>query len=332
MSVDTMLHDAFEAIPPQLNPHADDGIEHLRQWVREYGLITASTAAQRFERAEFGRFAAMTYPTADRSGIGIIADWFAWLFLLDDQLDDGIVGKDRDAAAALLGAILGVLQGSPADPGAPAIVSCLADLWSRTTADTDDVWRKRFVDHVVAGGMAAVWEADNRVNGVVPTEASYIDKRRHTGAIYVCMDLIEIVEHVVLPDEVHSSPAFTAALDAASDVVCWTNDLYSLDKETALGEHHNLVTVSMHERGISEAEATDLTASRIADRLQEYLRYEPAVLAAWPAHRRELEAYLAGMRSWMRGNFDWSAGTRRYLDSPDPADYLESRIVRQEVG
>jgi hypothetical protein len=41
--------------------------------------------------------------------------------------------------------------------------------------------------------------------------------------------------------------------------------------------------------------------------------------------------YLAGMRSWMRGNLDWSASTRRYRDAVrnygDPAEYLETVLV-----
>jgi Terpene synthase family 2, C-terminal metal binding len=326
------LDDAFEAVPPQLNPHVGHAVEHLGRWVLDHGLLSGPAARQRFERAGFGRFAAMTYPAADRSGIEIVADWFAWLFLLDDQLDDGLVGKDRGETAALGASILAVLEGSTVDPGSPAIVRSLADLWSRTTATAGTAWRERFVDHMVAGAMAAAWEADNRIRGVIPTEASYIDKRRHTGAIYVCMDLVEIVEHVELPAEVYHSPVFTAALDAACDVVCWTNDLYSLDKETALGEHHNLVTVSMHERGLGTTDAVNLTARRIAARLRAYSEYEPAVLAAWPGYQDEINASLAGMRSWMRGNFDWSSGTRRYLDSPDPAGYLEPHIVREEVG
>jgi hypothetical protein len=45
-----------------------------------------------------------------------------------------------------------------------------------------------------------------------------------------------------------------------------------------------------------------------------------------------VSAYLAGMRSWMRGNLDWSARTRRYRDSLRHHDYLESTLVDQSGG
>lgn len=333
------LQEVFKALPAQVNPHVQAAIRHLDRWVAEHGLIKRTAARQRFDQANFGGFAAVTYPTANEADLGLIADWFAWLFLLDDQLDDGLLGRDSDRTGALMTAIFDVLNG-PGDgsnvdssSSAPAIVTSLADLWRRTAPAASPTWRRRFVDHVVAGGLAACWEAANRVRGVIPDEESYVENRRHTGAIYVCMDLIEIVEHIDLPAAVYESEPFARALRAACDVVCWTNDLYSWDKETTLGEYHNLVTVSRHARGLSQAEAVDLTVRRIAEQVLEFLAHEPKALAAWPAAAAEVSACLAGMRSWMRGNLDWSADTRRYRDAlrrnGDPADYLEAALVDQ---
>jgi hypothetical protein len=323
------LWDAFAAVPPQLNPHAAAASRHLDRWVVEHRLIGRSVARERFDRADFGWFAAITYPTANESDLALVADWFAWLFLLDDQLDDGLLGRDTDRTGELMGAIFNVLDGLGARPGAPSIVTSLDDLWRRTVPTTSPAWRRRFVGHVVAGGVAASWEANNRVRGTIPDEESYVENRRHTGAIYVCMDLIEIVEHLDVAAEVYDSAPFARVLDAACDVVCWTNDLYSLDKETSLGEYHNLVTVTQHARGLSQAEAIQVVAGRIIERLREYLAWEPEALASGP--HWSVAPYLAGMRSWMRGNLDWSASTRRYRDAlrdnGSPAEYLEAVLV-----
>jgi hypothetical protein len=43
---------------------------------------------------------------------------------------------------------------------------------------------------------AGTWVAGTRIAGVVPDEATYIGKRRHTGAIQVCVDLAEIVQDI----------------------------------------------------------------------------------------------------------------------------------------
>ncbi len=331
------LMTVFEAIPDELNPYVDTAIRHLDRWVVEQGVIVAPAAKDRFEHANFGWFAAATYPTASEADLALVADWFVWLFLLDDQLDDGLLGKNPERAGALMTMIFDVLHGPVDRPelgaDAPTIVTSLADLWQRTAASASSAWRRRFVDHVMAGGAAACWEADNRVRGVVPDEATYIQKRRHTGAIYVCMDLIEIVENIDLPAEIYDHEPFAGLLRAACDVVGWTNDLYSLDKETSMGEHHNLVAVIQHKRALSRAEAIESVTHLIGERVRDFLREEPAVHAAWPTCSAEVSGYLAGMRSWMRGNLDWSATTRRYRDTLrhrlDPTRYLEAGVVEQ---
>ncbi|CRK61654.1 FIG01123361: hypothetical protein [Alloactinosynnema sp. L-07] len=321
------LWSVFEAIAPRVNPHAATAIAQLDRWVAEQGLVVRPRARERFAQADFGWFAAVTYPTADADTLALVADWFAWLFLLDDQLDDGLLGRDPERTAEFMGEMFGVLNGLPPTPGAPTIITALADLWRRSAESASDTWRRRFVDHVIAGGLAARWESDNRCGGVVPAVESYVDKRPHTGAVYVCMDLIELAERIDIPAEVYDSEPFAAALRAACDVVGWVNDLYSLDKETSMGEYHNLVSVTAHERGLDMAEAAAVATERTSDRVLEFLRLERLAERAWPT--ADVRAYLDGMRSWMRGNLDWSATTRRYRDAA--TDYLERGLV-ESIG
>lgn len=319
---------AVRVIPYRLNPHAEAATRQLDRWVAEHGLISRPAARERFDRARFAWFAALTYPTASEPDLALVADWFAWLFLLDDQLDDGRLGRDPDRTGVVLGAIGAVLLGRPVPAGAPPLVTALDELWGRTLPLAGPSWRRRFLEHMAAGGAAAGWEAGNRVRGTIPDERSYVENRRHTGAIYVCMDLIEIVERIDVPPPVYAGEPFATVLRAACDVVCWTNDLYSLDKENSLGEFHNLVTVVHHAGGLDRDAAAGEVVDRIIARLHVYFTLEPVALATAGAHTAEVSAYLAGMRSWMRGNLDWSASTRRYRDRlPDNGDYLEPDLV-----
>jgi Terpene synthase family 2, C-terminal metal binding len=335
MSADRVaaMVEAFDAIPPELNPHVEAATRHLNEWVVEHRLIGRDSARDRFYQADFGWFAAVTYPTANEADLGLIADWLAWLFFLDDHLDDGVLGRDPDRAGVFRRTSIDMLNGLRPDPSAPSIVTSLDDLWQRTLPAATPTWRQRFTEHVLAGGVSACWEANNRVRGTVPSEPDYVMHRRNTGAIYMCMDLIDIAEHIDVPAQMYDNEAFAKALEAACDVVCWTNDLYSLDKETSLGEYHNLVTIIQHNRGLEQAEAIGVTADLITERLGEYLDYEPLVRRECVGWTAEVEAYLAGMRSWMRGNLDWSANTRRYRDTlrnnGNQVDYLESMLINR---
>jgi hypothetical protein len=138
------------------------------------------------------------------------------------------------------------------------------------------------------------------------------------------MDLIEPVNGIDLPSDVLRDTLFQRALGAACDVVCWTNDLYSAQKEADLREHHNLVLITEHIEQVSRARAFAEVARETVAELDNFLALEPQVLAAWPEHGEQLRKYLNGMRSWMRGNYDWSRRTKRYaLDAAGPADYIE---------
>jgi Terpene synthase family 2, C-terminal metal binding len=328
------LHSPF---PRQVNQHVEQARAQVTQWVDRSGLVRREPARKRFEKADFGWFAAVVYPRADGPRLDLMADWFAWLFLVDDQLDDGGFGRDLGRVGQVVGHMREVLENpgaaAAADPDVPTAISSLAGLWKRTAAGMSAAWCRRFVRHLVEClETAAVWEAGNRVTGTVPDEAAYVAKRRHTGAIYVCMDLIDVVERIDVPPEVYESPRFTAALDAACDVVVWTNDVYSLEKERSVGEVHNLVYIVEHHRALDRAAALAHVCAAVATETERYLASELELLMAFPAHAEVLAPYAAGMRSWMRGNLDWSRSTRRY--QPDdqregsrPSEYLEAMVI-----
>ncbi|HEV3169060.1 MAG TPA: hypothetical protein VGZ32_01900 [Actinocrinis sp.] len=312
--------------PPGRNPHGDAARAHLDRWVREQRLVVQPAAARRFAEADFAGFAALTHPTIDEVALCLIADWFAWLFLLDDQLDDGFIGYDPRQVNALVVGIMEVLD-SPGDHGprpyyAP-LIAALANLWSRTAPEATAAWRQRFTAHILAAGAAALWEADNRAVGLVPDPSVYIEKRRHTGAIYVCMDLVEVLHGIDVPDDAYADGTFQAALAAACDVVCWTNDLYSVDKERALGEYHNLVYVVEHHLELDRAQAATRVAADIHKRVEDYLDDEQRLLDRVDCPR-EVEVCLGAMRAWMRGNLDWSARTPRYGPTGPGHDDLEA--------
>ncbi|WP_369172886.1 terpene cyclase [Streptomyces sp. R28] len=336
------IPELFCPFPHRVNPHAEQARRHLSHWVGTVGLIQRESARRRFEHADFGWFASVVYPTADEDRIALMADWFAWLFLVDDQLDDGDFGRDTEHAARVVAGMRAVLES--ADHGAaaarrtdlPTAVSSLADLWRRTAPGMPAPWRHRFVRHLEEClTAAAVWEAGNRVRGVVPEEDDYIANRRHTGAIYVCMDLVEVVERLEVPVGVYDSEEFQEALDAACNVVCWTNDIYSLEKERSLGEVHNLVYVVLHHRGLDGRRAMSHVCEVTSAETRRFLALEERLLRRHPEHSGVLVPYVRGMRTWIRGNLDWSSRTKRYraqpgASVPQPASYLEQDLVVAE--
>ncbi|ROQ73577.1 Germacrene A synthase [Streptomyces sp. ADI92-24] len=333
--VESELPDIYCPFPQRTNPHVGHVRAHLDSWTRNTGLVHRDSARERFEQADFGAFVGMVYPTADSKNLDLVADWFVWLFLVDDQLDDGHLGRSPDRVRSVVELMRCVVDGSgtPADEELPAAVVALVDLWERTVPAAAPQWRRRFTYHLMKYlTTATTWEAGNRADGVVPPEATYIEKRRHTGAIHVCMDLIEIVAGIEAPESIHNDPRFIIALEASCNVVCWANDVYSYEKEQVLGEIHNLVHLVRHHRGYGKQQSLDHVCAEIAAETERFLAAEAELLTAYPQLNWMLKPYLDGMRSWMRGNLDWSRQTPRYNPADvsqykEPEQYLEATVL-----
>ncbi|MFG2432258.1 terpene cyclase [Streptomyces sp. NPDC048590] len=323
--------------PSRTNPHVGHTREHLDEWTRRTGLVHRESARERFEHADFGAFVGMVYPTANAEHLDLVADWFVWLFLVDDQLDDGHLGhtpeRVRDVVERMRAVVEGSGPGPEGDKEAPAALVALADLWERTIPQAAPHWRTRFAWHLMRYlTTATTWEAGNRAEGVVPAEATYIANRRHTGAIHVCMDLIEIVTGTGAPESVHNDARFITALEASCNVVCWANDVYSYEKEQVLGEIHNLVHLVRHHRGYGKQQALEHVCAEIATETRRFLAAEAELLSLHPDLGGLLVPYLDGMRSWMRGNLDWSRQTPRYNPAEvgqyaEPEAYLEESVL-----
>lgn len=322
--------------PAQTSPHLGQVRVHLRRWAHDMGLVHSPTAGLRFDSADFGLLAALVFPHASRTHLELTADWFAWAFLVDDHMDTGRLGLDHLRPQETFRRAYAILRHPgttvATEPGGPTLLSALADLWARTTADTTAAWQRRFVTDLVAClDTMAGWETHNRILGVVPDQDAYIDKRRHTGGIYPFMDLIPLTHQSELPAEVYDSSAFQAALDAAGNVVVWTNDVYSRHNEHSGGETHNLISVVAHHQKLDRQAALAQVCAMIGKETDVYLGHERRLLGTFPELADVLGPYTAGLRAWMRGNLDWSARTGRYRRPlGDPAAYLEPALVEAE--
>ncbi|MEU9763564.1 terpene cyclase [Streptomyces sp. NPDC047985] len=335
--MDSELPDIYCPFPQRTNPHVAHTRSHLDAWIRNTGLVHRDSAMERFEQADFGAFVGMVYPTADAERLDLVADWFVWLFLVDDQLDDGHLGRSpervRDVVAVMRSVIEGKGTGTTPDEELPAAVVALVDLWERTTPNAAAHWRARFGWHLTEYlTTTTTWEAGNRAAGVVPSEETYIARRRHTGAIHVCMDLIEIVAGIEAPESIHNDSRFITALEASCNVVCWANDVYSYEKEQVLGEIHNLVHLVRHHRGYDKRKALEHVCAETDRETRRFLAAEAELLSSYPQLSGILLPYLDGMRSWMRGNLDWSRQTPRYNPADvgqyeEPEEYLEATVL-----
>jgi 5-epi-alpha-selinene synthase len=99
----------------------------------------------------------------------------------------------------------------------------------------------------------------------------------------------------------------------------YVNDLFSYQKEVLWnGTPCNLVRVLMHNESLSFDEAVGEIVAMVNGHVQRFIELERSLPSFEPTIADEVDAYLTGMRDWMRGNVEFSLASGRYRapDSP----------------
>ncbi|MQY10904.1 Pentalenene synthase [Streptomyces sp. RB5] len=321
-------------LPRRTHPDAARIDAHIITWGQRVDLIRTETAARHFRKAGFGRFAASVYPRAIR--LPLASEWQLLNWVIDDTLDEGYAAlpeAERETLARELMAQL-TTDLSPTPPTGP-LAAALGELWQRTAGAMSPAWRHRFTAHY-RDWLAATL----RQHQPVPRTdlVSYIRRRRLNSGCEMSFDLIEPANEYEVPADVVASDAYTLVRYAANNVVSWTNDLYSIRKEAARGDHDHLAAVLLARSpsdGWDEAmaEATAMVTAHTQDFLaaSEDLRAMRHLFGLNKQAWTEVEASLDDLALWISGSLHWHQWSPRYHQvDPAPAgeipDYLEPHL------
>ncbi|MGW3228724.1 terpene synthase family protein [Kitasatospora sp. NPDC001095] len=319
MSRDLVMPTLNCPFPRREHPGAADAEKAALAWLTTRGIPVGSSQLGVHLASLFGAFAAMTYPDVAPDRLALAAKWLGWLFVFDDlHLDENPGAVNATAMANVMIPTLAVLtpphipptqaaaRGPERDPLSRALQELLEEFARCGTPTqmrrlTDDLALALFSAHLEAGA----WTAARRV----PDLAEYRITRQHSGAVFPCLTLIDILSGYEVPSHEFHHPQVQALRGSASNVITWSNDLFSSVKEARRSEFAiNLPTVLRH-HGHSAQEALDHTARLHNEEVDTYLELEAQALN-WASP--ELRRYLDGLRAWMQGNHYWSLESGRY--------------------
>lgn len=302
--------------PAAINPQATEAQQATVTWARRLRLLQRDAAYRRLHRLQYGMLMARAYPSAAPEILQIVTDWSTWLFLLDDQCDEAGMGRDPDQLARLHTQFLTILQGMPPGKDAAPLVHALWDLHTRILAHAPEGWQGRFRRSVEQYFTANVWEATNRSQGRIPDVASYCAMRLFTSAVYPCLLLIELTEGLRLPAEVCNHPDLQRLAMMTNNVISWSNDIVSLEKELRQGDVHNLALILSHARKLSLQAAVNHVGALHNAEVDAFIALAQRLPSFTPLIDADLQRYVSGMRFWMRANLDWSLSAVRYQALP----------------
>jgi hypothetical protein len=313
MTQDIIVPIIYCPFPSTINAHVDALQQHTLGWVQQFKLVSDESAWQHLKKSQFHRLAARAYPNAPLERLTIIADWNIWLFILDDQCDEWGFGKHPEQLAILHNRCLEILLGATPTTEDVALVHAIYNIRTRIETLMSLSWLIRFSQSVAEYFEAIKWEAENRQKDIWPDIETYIRMRPYTGGLLTDIDLIELSESIVFPLAIRKHSCIGALIELTNNVVCWSNDIISLQKENKHHDRHNLVLVLKHHYAITLQTAIEQVNQMIENAVHRFIELEQSLSDSEIKNNEDVQRLIGIMQAWMRGNLDWSSESERYM-------------------
>ncbi|GHH65482.1 terpene synthase [Streptosporangium violaceochromogenes] len=327
--------------PIRTSPHLDATRRYAVGWARRMGMFDSLPGVElgalwderRFIGFDFAHCAAMIHADAAPEQLELSADWLAWGTYGDDYFPV-VYGATRDLVAAKLcndrlSTFMPLDAGAAPEPLNP-IERGLADLWRRTAGPMSEHARRRFRTAVEEMTASWLWELGNQAQHRIPDPIDYIEMRRRTFGSDMTMSLARLAYDDVIPAEIYHTRVMRELDTAAQDYACFTNDLFSYQKEIEFeGELHNIVLVVENFLGVDRLRARDVVADLMTARMRQFEHIVVNDLSALfddfsldEAARAILTRHADDLKEWMSGILEWHRRCARYTE----AELRRSRI------
>ncbi|MBW8686939.1 terpene synthase family protein [Chitinophaga rhizophila] len=309
------LHCPFEA---KISPFVHEIDRHTASWLQEFNLLQTDEAYDRFRRYKFAWMTARTYPDADLAFLCTANDLNTWLFVLDDLLDhvtpDTAGYREKGYLQQVITDFVRVLRyDQSVDRSVNPVLAALSDFWNNMRPLSSVSWQCQFTLSLKATFEAAVWEAENAKLRRHPSVFQYMQMRPFFSGANLGTDMLEVAAGTYLPVFVLQNEQFQKLVDLARRAVCWANDLFSLSKELAHGDEHNLVVVIGHEQQITLEEAIAQTAAIHNQEIAMFNQLRTQLPSFGLPIDSAIQRHVDALGTMVRGFMDWSIyDTARY--------------------
>jgi germacradienol/geosmin synthase len=329
----------YMPFPIRTSPHLDEARERAVVWARKVGLFDSVPGVERggvwneerFRGYDLVHCGAMIHADATPDELDLSGDWLSWGTYGDDYFPVAFGAARNLPAAKLCNERLSLFM--PLDAGATPppetpLERGLADLWRRTAGPMSEDSRRQFRKAVEDMTASWVWELTNQAFNRIPDPIDYVEMRRRTFGSDMTAGLARLAHSDDVPAEIYRTRTMHELDTAAQDYACFTNDLFSYQKEVEFeGEVHNLVLVFETFLDIDRVKAADLVAKLMKSRMEEF---EHLVANDLPklfdefglddSVRAILTQHAEDLKEWMSGILEWHRTCVRYKEADLKAD------------
>lgn len=294
--------------PLVVNPHANMIEDQMNRWIAGYRFC-GPDFKERLRRANLGFLAACFWPQAPYDRLIPLARWLLWTLIYDDFWGANTVSElcySRDRHLAILGGAVPVAGDHEI---LAALFRCREELLPFITPQ----WLERFTQEHEDYLEAIILERahSHRADVVYMPLQQYIPFRRAISLVGAAANLSEVELDFILPDPVVTHPFFQRLRILVIDLICWSNDLFSVQKDLRTNEATNLVLVIREEQQCTLEEAYEL-AVQLHDRsLDELVQLSGAVPNVGVC-QEQAGRFVNNMGLMVRGHLFWYTKNTRY--------------------
>ncbi|OTA61599.1 Presilphiperfolan-8-beta-ol synthase [Hypoxylon sp. EC38] len=322
------LFSSIMASKPVVNPNYFETKAEGDRWVARIMKMDEKTSAKN-AKVDLCYLASIWAPDADDVALRMMLDWNHWVFLFDDQFDEGHLKEDPAAAQEEVDGTMAIMEeDSPLinqeeNPIRYLFQTCWLRLKQRASPELQQRYKeqhKRFFDQLVL----QVQQMD-RGEILSRDVQTYLEVRRGTIGAYPAIALAEYGQGICLPQSIFSHNSLQECMRVSADLVLLVNDVLSYRKDLELGVDHNLIALLM-EQDMSLQQSVD----KIGVMIDGCYRRWYTALAELPSYGekidREVLRFVEVCRCVALGNLHWSFKTGRYL-GPEGSDVHETRTM-----
>ncbi|KAH9910892.1 terpenoid synthase [Fomitopsis serialis] len=305
-----LLPDIMHFLPfkGSINPHYERAAKASSAWVNSYSFVPEHKRVF-FQQGGSELLCAYTHPYAGYEELRTIMDLINLLFAMDEISDD-----QNGKVAYKTGRILLNTLRDPDSSDGSALVQMTKGFRERLLRFNRPACYQQLIKHTEDYVNAVVLEAELRERKEVLDPDAYIVLRRENSAVRCCFALFGIILGAELPAEILEHPTMMRLHLAAVDMTSLSNDLYSYNREQAMGHAgSNFLTVLMKSKHCDLQTSADHLGAHFKQLMDDF-QVDKTRLPSWgPQTDAVVTRFVVAMEIWVVGNCEWSFETPRYF-------------------
>ncbi|GGF44383.1 terpene synthase family protein [Echinicola rosea] len=305
---------------PVLNPNYEHVSERVYEWARKKGLFLGENDLKRSCSQKHNKFAPRLFPDAGKEELEQITRLFLVLFYLDDRADSLHGNRRVNFWKEQIQLNRQIAKGnlSAGDAASAETFWQLHWGWFRDRS-RERKMGTRLVRYVGKFLKAGLWEAKNLAKEKQPTIIKYVHQLKHCSGAGIAVELLGYLRAHDFPVEVFHHRCLGPLYQTITEIICFSNDLASYEKEERDSDFHNLVLLKEYQYKIPRKQAEERVRERLEFLEEVYRKQQIDFQESCPGSPPHKQALGKAIDRMIKGMHIWATrDTVRY--SPNNLD------------